>query len=69
MIGNTNEIITEARKKLQDVYGISTLEDGDEYVFILNNCTLILSVDKGTFKIKFIEGIPLKIDKFCDVYM
>lgn len=69
MIGNTNEIITEARKKLQDVYGISTLEDGDEYVFILNNCTLILSVDKGTFKIKFIGGVPLKIDKFCDVYM
>ena len=38
------------------------LEEGDEVVFQLNNCVLIISIEDNTMKQKFIGGQPIKID-------
>lgn len=44
------------------------LEEGDEVVFQLNNCVLIMSIENGTFKQKFIGGLPIKVDHTLSIY-
>jgi len=44
------------------------LEDGDEVVFIMNNCVLIISLESGTLQEKFIGGKPLTIDHTLKIY-
>lgn len=46
MIANINEILEKATAKLKEMYGDDfKFEDGDEFVFSLNNGTLMLSYD------------------------
>lgn len=50
-------------------YGESVeLEDGDEVVFQLNNCILIISIEDNTIKEKFIGGLPIKVDHTLKIY-
>ena len=42
------------------------LEEGDEVVFQLNNCVLIISIEDNTMK--FIGGQPIKIDHTLKIY-
>lgn len=44
------------------------LEDGDEFVTVFNNCTLIISLENGNFKTKFIGGVPYKVDMTLSIY-
>lgn len=44
------------------------LKEGDEVVFELNNCVLIVEVKNGTLGLKFIEGKPLKVDHTLKIY-
>ena len=44
------------------------LEEGDEVVFQLNNCVLIISIEDNTIKQKFIGGQPIKIDHTLKIY-
>lgn len=44
------------------------LEEGDEVVFQLNNCVLIISIEDNTMKQKFIGGQPIKIDHTLKIY-
>lgn len=44
------------------------LEDGDEVVFILNNCVLIISLEDGNLQEKFIGGKPLTVDHTLKIY-
>lgn len=44
------------------------LEEGDELVFQLNNCVLIISIEDNTMKQKFIGGQPIKIDHTLKIY-
>lgn len=43
-------------------------EDGDEVVFVLNNCILIISLEDGHLQEKFIGGKPLIVDHTLKVY-
>lgn len=44
------------------------LKKGDEVVFQLNNCVLIISIEDNTMKQKFIGGQPIKIDHTLKIY-
>lgn len=44
------------------------LEDGDEVVFILNNCVLIISLEDGCLREKFIGGKPLTVNHTLKIY-
>lgn len=64
MIENINEILEKATAKLKEMYGDDfKFEDGDEFVFSLNNGTLMLSYDdeiKVTVMLDTV--IPLDMD-------
>lgn len=38
------------------------LEEGDEFVTVFNNCTLIISIEDGTLRERFIGGKPYRVD-------
>ena len=64
MIENINEILEKATAKLKEMYGDDfKFEDGDEFVFALNNGTLFISFDKEIkIKIMLDTVIPLDMD-------
>lgn len=37
-------------------------EDGEEFVAVFNNCTLIISLKNGKLEYRFLEGKPAEID-------
>ena len=43
-------------------------EDGDEFVTIFNNATLIVSLEDNTLKTKFIGGKAYKVDMTLEIY-
>lgn len=43
-------------------------EEGDEVVFELNNCVLIISLEDGKLQEKFIGGKPLRVDCTLKIY-
>ena len=64
MVENINEILEKATAKLKEMYGDDfEFEEGDEFVFSLNNGALMLSYD-DEIKIKIILDtvIPLDMD-------
>lgn len=53
------EIINLAMEQFKQEYGDDAkLEDGDEIVAVLNNCVLIVSLENGELKTRFIGGKP-----------
>ena len=64
MVENINEILEKATAKLKEMYGDDfKFEDGDEFVFALNNGILFISFDKGMkIKIMLDTVIPLDMD-------
>ena len=64
MIANINEILEKATAKLKEMYGDDfKFEEDDEFVFALNNGTLMLSYDdeiKVTVMLDTV--IPLDMD-------
>jgi hypothetical protein len=66
---NTKEILQEAFRLLQKRYGTNfKFEEEDEFVFLLNNCILILAKVGKKMQIKFIENEPFVINMTCQVY-
>ena len=62
---NIGEILKIATVKLKEMYGDDfKFEDGDEFVFTLNNAVLILSQEGTELSIKIVldKAIPLDID-------
>lgn len=60
------ELAFEAFKK---EYGQDArLEDGESFVCVLNNCTLIISMKGGSLKEEFIGGTPYRIDHTLKIY-
>ena len=64
MIANINEILEKATAKLKEMYGDDfKFEDGDEFVFSLNNGTLMLSYDDEIkVRVMLDTVIPLDMD-------
>lgn len=44
------------------------LENGDEFVTVLNNAVLIISLEDGKLETKFIGGAPFKVDMTLKIY-
>lgn len=44
------------------------LEDGEEFVFQLNNCVLIIGVEDGVLRHRFIGDLPIKVDYTLKIY-
>lgn len=44
------------------------LENGDEFVTVMNNAVLIISLEDDTLKTKFIGGAPFKVDMTLDIF-
>ena len=50
-------------------YGPDTrFDEGDEFVTVLNNCSLIISLKNGKLEPRFIGGKPLEIDLTLSIY-
>lgn len=43
-------------------------EEGDELVFELNDCSLILSLENGTLRTKILGNKPIKVDYSTGFY-
>ena len=54
-------------KFLEDT-GQETLEDGDEFVTVFNNCYLYIAKEGDTLKLHFIGGKPYQVDLTLSVY-
>lgn len=64
-MNNMEEILKMALSKLKEEYGDDfKFEDGDEFIFTLNNAVLILSQEHTDLKIKIVLDtvIPLNVD-------
>ena len=63
------EAIRRAFDEFRKEYGEDAkLENGDEFVTALNNAVLIISLENGTLKTKFIGGVPFKVDMALDIF-
>ena len=63
-MGNMENILELATKKLKEMYGDDfKFEEDDEFVFALNNGVLMLSYDEGIkIKVMLDTVIPLDVD-------
>ena len=67
MIANINEILEKATAKLKEMYGDDfKFEDGDEFVFSLNNGTLMLSYD-DEIKVRVMLDTVIPLDMGFDL--
>lgn len=63
------EIINLAMEQFKQEYGDDAkLEDGDEIVAVLNNCALIISLENGELKTRFVGGKPYYTDRLLSIY-
>ena len=63
------EIINLAMEQFKQEYGDDAkLEDGDEIVAVLNNCALIISLENGELRTRFVGGKPYYIDRSLSIY-
>ncbi len=68
-MGELNEAISKAFDEFKKKFGEDAkLEEGDEFVTVLNNAVLIISLEAGTLKTKFIGGAPFKVDMTLKIY-
>ena len=57
-----------AMEKFNEEFGEGSLEDGDEFVTVFNNCVLIISLENGKVSTHFIGGKPYVIDMTLSIY-
>ena len=66
---NTEEVVKKAIEELRIRHGDEfKFEDGDMFIFSLNNCALILSNDDGNLKIEFTGNTVIDLDMSCTMY-
>ena len=65
-----NKMIDLAINEFKKEYGTdSKLEEGDEFITIFNNCSLILGVEDNELKIKLVGGNPYRVDYTCSFFI
>lgn len=63
MVDNINKVVDMAVIKLKEIYGDNFgLEDGDEFIFTLNNGVLILSKEDLKVKVKVALDAAIPLD-------
>lgn len=69
MMKQLDEAIGAAFREFKKDYGEDIkLEDGDEFVTIFNNATLIVGLEDNTLHTKFIGGKPYRVDMTLAIY-
>ena len=69
MLNRIEEAVKAAFEKFEEDYGKGTgLKDGDEFVTVFNNAVLVVSLDGGTLRTKFLGGKPYYVDMTLAVY-
>lgn len=69
MLKQLDEAVGRAFDEFRKEFGEDAkLENGDEFVTVLNNAVLIISLENGTLKTKFIGGAPFKVDMTLEIY-
>ena len=63
------KVIELAYKAFGERYGADAkIEEGDEIVCVMNNCTLIIKLHDGNLEHEFIGGKPLQVDYAIRIY-
>ena len=66
---NYGEIMDKVAQKLKEVFGDDfSIEEGDEFVFSLKNCSLYITLENGCIKTKFIGDKVMDLDISCPLY-
>lgn len=69
MMKDIQKAVELAFVAFKERYGADAkIEEGDQIVFVLNNCTLIISLNDGNLKEEFIGGKPLQVDHTLKIY-
>ena len=64
-----NEAVNAAFAEFKKEFGQDVkFEDGDKFVTIFNNATLVISLENNTLKTKFIGGKPYQVDMTLAIY-
>lgn len=64
-----DEAIRRAFDEFKKEFGEDAkLENGDEFVTVLNNAVLIVSLENGTLKTNFIGGAPFRVNMTLDIF-
>lgn len=68
-MGDIDNAVKAAIQAFKEQFGEGTkLDDGDQVVFLFNNCVMIMSLEEGTVKEEFIGGLPVKVDYTLKIY-
>lgn len=59
--------VLEAVKKFKEDYN-RELEEGDQFVTVFNNASLVVSYENGELKTDFIDKKPYEIDMTLSIY-
>lgn len=69
MLKQLDEAVGRAFDEFRKEFGEDAkLENGDEFVTVLNNAVLIISLEDGKLETKFIGGAPFKVDMTLKIY-
>lgn len=69
MMDEMNKAIGLAMKRFKEEFGENaTLKEGEQFVTVFNNCTLVLEIEGGEFKIQFLGSKPYKVDYTVDIF-
>ena len=69
MLKQLEEAVRRAFDEFRKEFGEDAkLENGDEFVTVLNNAVLIISLEDGKLETKFIGGAPFKVDMTLDIF-
>lgn len=65
-----NTMIDLAINEFKKEYGTDEkLEEGDEFVAVFNNCSLIIGIEDNELKIKLVGGKPYRINYTCSFFI
>lgn len=69
MMQQLNEAVNAAFAEFKKEFGQDVkLEDGDEFVTVFNNATLIVGLEDNTLHTKFVGGKPYRVDMTLAIY-
>lgn len=69
MMEDIQKAVELAFSAFKERYGEGAkIEEGDQFVCVMNNCTLIISLNDGNLKEEFIGGKPLQVNYTLKIY-
>jgi hypothetical protein len=63
-----NNALDKINEAMERELGGKKLEEGEELVFQLNDCVVVLSNEDDIVKLSFVEGKPIPVDATTGMY-